>query len=223
MKKFIIDTSGKKIGLGFFNGKKTVYENYFNIDKNYNFVLINIIDNALKKSNYKLDDFDVFCSTLGPGSFTGIRVGISFIKAFALVFEKKVCGVSTLDIMKASINTKEKLYPAIDAKRREVYTIEYDKNRILYKIISIEKYIKIIEKSNTVAILLKDDDYLVETLSKNSKIKMHLLENIDLKVINNKIEEKEIELMDLSDLMPIYIRESDAETNLKKKGQYGKT
>lgn len=222
MKKFILDTSGQKIGLGFFNGEIVIYENYFKIDRNYNSVLMDIIKEALKKNDLDLKDFDLFATTLGPGSFTGVRVGLSFIKAFAYIYGRKVYGMSTLDIMKASINTEHKVYPALDAKRKEVYTIDYERNSFIYKIMDIENYIYNLKKNNAIAVLLNDDNNLVETLKKSSKIKMFILEKIDLKIMNMVIEKNKAEIKNIYDLMPVYIRESDAETNLKRKNIYGK-
>ncbi len=217
MKKFIIDTTLKNIGIGFFDSKNTIYEKYYKIDKNYNSILIDIIDEALKKSNLELNDFNIFATTLGPGSFTGIRVGLTFIKAIANVYNKKVYGMSTLDVMKSSIDSKERIYPVLDAKRGEVYTVNYNKNSLFYEISPLEEYIKIIKKNDGISVVLKDDYNLVETLQKNSKIKVLLLEKIELKVINNKIEKEQKGLLNIYDLMPVYIRESDAEINLKRK------
>ncbi len=217
MKKFIIDTTLKNIGIGFFEYQNTIYEKYYTIDKNYNSILIDIIDEALKKSNLELKDFDIFAATSGPGSFTGIRVGLAFIKAIANVYNKKVYSMSTLDVMKASIDSKEKIYPVLDAKRGEVYTINYSKKSSFYEILPLEEYVKIIKKNKGISVALKDDYNLVETLKKNSKIKVLLLEKIELKIINNKIENDQKGLQNIYDLMPVYIRESDAEINLKRK------
>jgi hypothetical protein len=119
------------------------------------------------------------------------------------------------------IDTEKRVYPAIDAKRGEIYTIEYKNNTYSYCILSIEKYIEIIMKNNAISVLLKDDNNLVETLQENSRVKLHLLEKIDLKIINASIEKNKPGLLNIFDLMPVYIRESDAEINLKRKKQNG--
>lgn len=62
------------------------------------------IDNLLNKKKIKLKDIDCFCVVLGPGSFTGVRIGVSTIKAFCNVFKKcKIIGINMLDFLAFTI------------------------------------------------------------------------------------------------------------------------
>jgi tRNA threonylcarbamoyladenosine biosynthesis protein TsaB len=215
MKRFIIDTTGKKIGIGFFENGTTLFKNYFSFDSTYNKVIFDLIKESLKKAKLKISDFDLFIATSGPGSFTGIRIGISIIKAFSYATGKSVAGISTLDVMaEMTKNEADTIMPALDAKRGEVYTTKYIKNKgFSYNIMKLDKYISSLQNEKAIGVLMKDDNNLVENVQKNCKIK--LIDEIDLAVINGIFEKgRNIKSYEL---MPLYIRESDAETNLKKK------
>ncbi|WP_275787996.1 tRNA (adenosine(37)-N6)-threonylcarbamoyltransferase complex dimerization subunit type 1 TsaB [Pararhizobium gei] len=86
--------------------------------------LMGFIDGALAASGRQLGDIDRIAVTIGPGSFTGIRVGVAAARGFALALRVPVVGVSTLAALAGSAG---KMYPrlpvlvAMDAKRDELY------------------------------------------------------------------------------------------------------
>ena len=85
--------------------------------------LLPLVDETLKENNVKIKDIDVFYTTLGPGSFTGVRISIATIKALAKVLDKKIVGVTSLKIMALNhLDTKHKyILSALDAKNTRVY------------------------------------------------------------------------------------------------------
>lgn len=223
MKRFIIDTTGKKIGIGFFENGETLFKNYFSFDSTYNKVIFDLIKEALKKAKLKISDFDLFIATSGPGSFTGIRIGISIIKAFSYATNKDAAGISILDAMaEMAGNEADTIMPALDAKRGEVYTAKYVKNkRFSYNIMKLDKFIFSVQNEKAIGVFFKDDNNLVENVKKNCKIKIKLIDEIDLAAINEIFEKGRN--VKSHELIPLYIRETDAETNLKKKvAGYGK-
>jgi len=75
-----------------------------------------------------LKDMDILATTVGPGSFTGTRVGISTIKGLAWPLGKRVFGASTLRAMAYNIEKPGLVCPVIDARRGEVYAAVYRKD-----------------------------------------------------------------------------------------------
>ena len=105
-------------------------------DKNYNIIayennseekthsqkLMPMIDDMFKKSNLSLDNIDLLACALGPGSFTGIRIGIATIKAFADVKNIPTVGVSSLESLAYNITDNSIIFPIIDCKNNNVYS-----------------------------------------------------------------------------------------------------
>lgn len=84
--------------------------------------LMPIIDSALYTCGLKLSDIDAFSVTVGPGSFTGLRIGISTLKGLAAATGKPIIGVSTLDALANQfIGTSFLVCPLVDARKGEVY------------------------------------------------------------------------------------------------------
>ncbi len=88
--------------------------------------LLNIIDYLFKQTGKNVKELEGIAVTVGPGSFTGLRIGLSIVKTFAQVLQIPVIGLSSLDILAYNLNLAESwLIPIIDAKRSRVYTAIY--------------------------------------------------------------------------------------------------
>ncbi len=91
-------------------------------DETYSSRMFRQVEFLLEELALSLDQVDLFAVATGPGSFTGLRVGIAAIKAWAEVYDKPVVGVSALDaIAEQSRATTPALVPVFDARRGEVY------------------------------------------------------------------------------------------------------
>ena len=89
-------------------------------------MIIPLIEQALKKANLSLGDIDYFACGLGPGSFTGLRVGLAVIKGFAFSLNKPVVGIVSLDCLAGSqSNFSGYVCPVVDARRSLVYSAIY--------------------------------------------------------------------------------------------------
>jgi tRNA threonylcarbamoyladenosine biosynthesis protein TsaB len=87
-------------------------------------LLLPLIDEVMKAADAKFDSVDRFAVTVGPGSFTGLRVGISAARGFALATKKPAVGVSTLAAFTAPLITQDQAVPVvavIDAKHGNLY------------------------------------------------------------------------------------------------------
>jgi len=81
-----------------------------------------LIDDLLTRTRLSPSSIDGFAVARGPGSFSGIRVGIATVKGMALALKKRVVGVSSLDILAwQGLQDGERGFPVIDARRNEVY------------------------------------------------------------------------------------------------------
>ena len=85
-------------------------------------ILLPLIDRLLERSGVRLTDVSAFAVAIGPGSFTGLRIGLSTVKGLAYGSETPVVGVSTLAAVAARVNDSEGfICPFLDARKREVY------------------------------------------------------------------------------------------------------
>src|SRR6476661_4332435 len=86
------------------------------------------IENVMQQAGRSLSDLDAIAVSMGPGSYTGLRIGVSTAKGLCYAMDKPLIGINTLESMAAVIaNSSTSLYvPMIDARRMEVYTAVYD-------------------------------------------------------------------------------------------------
>lgn len=90
-------------------------------------VLFGAVEALLARHGLALADFDGFAAATGPGSFTGIRVGLSAVKAFAEVHQRPLVGVSSLRALAAAAGAEAGLRaPLLDARRGELFAAVYD-------------------------------------------------------------------------------------------------
>lgn len=88
--------------------------------------IIGLIDTVCSLSDLEIGDVDGFAVTIGPGSFTGLRIGLSTIKGLAFPLNKPVVGVSSLDAL--AWQCAQSAYPIcalLDARKKEVYYCHY--------------------------------------------------------------------------------------------------
>jgi tRNA threonylcarbamoyladenosine biosynthesis protein TsaB len=123
MRVLAIDTSTMFGGVAVMDDLSgLIVEVRLNVKSTYSERLMTTVDYALKKSGYKLSDIDFFAVSTGPGSFTGLRIGLSTVKGFAYATGKPIVSVPTLEAL--AYNFPFCLYPVctlLDARKKEVY------------------------------------------------------------------------------------------------------
>lgn len=88
--------------------------------------LLTGITRILEETGMTLDAIDVFAISLGPGSFTGLRIGLATVKGLAMACKRPICGVASLDGLASQIPyTPLLVCPVLDARKHEVYTALY--------------------------------------------------------------------------------------------------
>lgn len=199
MKYLLIDTSSKNLTIVCRNGEKI--QTYFdpNCGVNHSVMLMPAVEETLKKVDLDLQDADFLGCTVGAGSFTGIRIGVSTIKALCFAFNKPCLSLTTFDAIAYNIQDG-KVLAVIDAKHGSFYACGYTDGEVTfppqfidsetlvslsneYKLVSFEE----IPGFNTEVVSLKDG------LVKAGELKAHL------------------KTYDYESLSPVYVRKSQAE------------
>ncbi|MCX5708862.1 MAG: tRNA (adenosine(37)-N6)-threonylcarbamoyltransferase complex dimerization subunit type 1 TsaB [Candidatus Omnitrophica bacterium] len=125
MKILCVDTSTRSLCLGVSDSDK-VYEYELELGTRISALLVPTIKRVLESLGWKISVIDYFCAGIGPGSFTGIRVGLSTLKALSWSLNKPLVGIPSLDILAQNAISKAVfIIPVIDAKRGLVYSSIY--------------------------------------------------------------------------------------------------
>ena len=118
-----IDTSTKICTCSIFDSENGVIaETSLSVKKNHSNIVMPIIDNLFKISDLTINDIDKIAVTLGPGSFTGVRIALGIAKGLAMALNKPLIAVNELDILEAIASGNEnEIIPLIDARKERVY------------------------------------------------------------------------------------------------------
>ncbi len=124
-----IDTSTFFGSIALVNTEKVIAECSLNVHKTHSGRLLPGIQSMLQDTEIALNQIDGFAVTIGPGSFTGLRIGLSTAKTLALATGKSIAGIATLDVLAEGICSNSSLISVIlDARRGELYTSLYRNN-----------------------------------------------------------------------------------------------
>lgn len=197
----------KYLALDTANGHLTVLLRYNNVKHVYvrpncqlqhSSQFMECVERVLEESGATLNDLDYFGVVVGPGSFTGIRIGISAIKAMCQATGKPFAMVTSFDLM-AYNNYSDKCLCAIDAKHGSYYVCGYNGYQVDYPPSFVDE--------KTLDELCKKYDLMAITpLGKGEVI------CLPHDGLMNIIEEAPLHY-DLDELVPLYVRKSQAEEN----------
>jgi len=100
------------------------------VEKSHSKIITVLIEELLSNTGYSYADLDAIAVSKGPGSYTGLRIGVSTAKGLCYALEKPLIGINTLEAMAEGIKSKVPsdflLCPMLDARRMEVYTALFD-------------------------------------------------------------------------------------------------
>lgn len=140
MKILGIDTSSKRCTVCILEDNNVIIELHSDDEKTHSQTLMPLIDKMFKETNLTLTDIDMIACCVGPGSFTGVRIGISTAKAFTDVYNFKTVGVSSLEglaynikddiclFKNSNVSESHVICSIIDAKNENVYYGLFDEN-----------------------------------------------------------------------------------------------
>lgn len=202
MKYLAIDTSGDYLNVICRNGD--VYKTYYSemAGVKHSVSLMPVIEETAQSAGLNLKDADFFCSTVGPGSFTGIRIGVATIKGFADAYSKPVLPVTTLEAI--AYTEIGKRLAVIDAKHDHFYVEGLDGDEVTFppKFISKEELIDLQKEYKLLANGLIDG-----FIDKVADLSQGLINAVESNI--SRITE------DVDALHPFYLRLSQAEEGRK--------
>lgn len=181
--------------------------------------LVPTVAALLEKSRLSIRDIGGFAAASGPGSFTGLRVGLSAIKGLAEVLHKPIATVSLLEGLATSSHQNGKVIAALDAGRSEVfyglYEVESANATCLNEqLLSANEFVEQTKKRD-IALTLTSDPVLVEKLA--AAVQVHLTERPDSSLIARIGARKLMagQTVPVEALDANYLRRSDAEIFFK--------
>ena len=189
--------------------------------------LMDMIKAVLRMAGINFSDLDGFAVTRGPGSFTGLRIGLSTIKGLAVASEKPVVGVSSLEALAFQVSySRDLICPILDARKGEVYFSRYRflnghlKKQTKERVAPPDKAVDDLNESclfvGNGALLYKE--MILEKMGGLASIAPMIQNTIRASTMAYlsmaKFEKNDTN--DIEKISPYYIRKSDAELNLLK-------
>ena len=153
MMYLLIDTSLKYPTVSIIEDDKVLYLFHEEIDSDMSSKIMPIIDEGFKSINKKIEDIDKIFVVNGPGSFTGIRIGVTIAKTIAWALKKEIVTISSLEFMATTDAGTKYIVPIIDARRGNVFSGIYDKDLNIIKedkLINLENLKKSIDSNYTI-------------------------------------------------------------------------
>ena len=192
MTRLLVDTSSDYLVIVVANDNSILASQLIYAGKKMSELLLEQVNNILKSISLSIDDIDEFYAGIGPGSFTGVRIGVALILGLSSGSNKKAYGISSLDV-EAIVSGRNVLKTA-SLLKGECYAVRnYDFTNNVFSLYYLEE---IIDNVN---------DY---TLINNGK---SYFPNLLFAVQSGKLWDFRAECL------PIYLRKSEAEINLDKK------
>ncbi len=222
-----IETSTKTCSVALVNGKKLRDEISLPLGLSHSERVIPLIDEILKKNGTAIREMDGIAVSVGPGSFTGIRVGLSSARGLAQSLNIPLVGIPSLDGLAFGMETAGELVsPMIDALRGEIYTALYKERKRLtpHQLIGIEDWLKILKDKEETILFLGEAVDLYENLIKDFlKKKAKIVKKERRYVSAARVAELGLKKLvcgegkKYDEVFPLYIRRAEAEVKWEEK------
>lgn len=226
-----IDTSTKFCNLGLIEDKDILIEYTINgLKKKHSSILVSAIKDLLKTIDLKMEEINGIAVSTGPGSFTGLRIGLSVAKGLCYARSLPLLGIPTLDAI--AFPLKEISYlicPVLESKKDEIYDVVFrggdNLQRVMdYKCEDIQSLLARLSLLKEKIIFLGDGikkyrDNIKEKIGKDAlfidpKLNLPVASNIAFLGLNKLKKQEEDDVFTLS---PFYLRKSEAEIIWEKK------
>ena len=135
MRILVLDTSSASMGIGYYDGQDCFEKITTPDPKSHNKMLLKEIDELLTEHGVNVNELDCFGVVTGPGSFTGIRIGVATINAFAMATGKPVVEMTSLEVRREEGDSMVLL----DCKHNNYYVGIFQKGNVEYKCMKKEE------------------------------------------------------------------------------------
>lgn len=229
MKILALESSAVSAGAAITDNGKIVAENFVNAGLTHSQTLLPMVDSCMKTANVSLDDIDAVAIANGPGSFTGIRIGVAAVKG--MCFGGKKCfGISTLEGMAYNLLGADCMALCVmDARCSQVYTAMFDCGEKISRLCE-DKAVMISELPEMIEKAKKDIKKDVIILGDGAELCYNYLktvcDGVSLAPVNVRYQrasgvalaaECAGEAIEAEALVPVYLRVPQAERELKKR------
>ncbi len=221
MKNLCIDTSSKVCSVALLEDDNVIAEKKISDEKTHSENLMPLLDALLNECNLSINEVELISICVGPGSFTGIRIGVAAVKAIAEILNIKVASVTSLEVLAKNYNPddseKYTIVPIIDAKNGQVYCGIFDEEKSAKENIfasDIDGAIERIKNYKNV-VVVGDGATLYSEKIRSVLSDVKIVDDSEQKASNiGKIgfeKYKNNDLKDADTICPIYLRKSQAE------------
>lgn len=228
-----IDCSSSSLSVCIEKDDHILYSIYLDTTKTHSETLMPNIEYALAKSKININDIDVYGVTVGPGSYTGLRIGVSTVKALAQVANKSVASISSLKALAVqALPSSKYICPVLDARNDQIYSGLYKYDHYIlspvmedaaYDIDGLIKELQKLDLNEDIVFIgngsLLHSTKIKKALGNKAMIMSETYSVIDAKnvALLTKVDALNEELVNYLDLEPVYLRKSQAERELESK------
>lgn len=221
MKILSITTSSNICSVCILENSNVIKELSISDAKTHSENLMPLIDKILNITDLTLDNIDYIACDIGPGSFTGIRIGIASVKALAEFKDIKIVPVTSLEALSYNINSNTYICSMIDARNDNVYMGLFDNNHNLINTFmadNIDNILKILPKDiiyfvgNGTTVNINKINNKYKNLAKFSDTNLLSSANLGMCAYNKILNKNYISA---DELVPLYLRKSQAERMLE--------
>ena len=207
MTVFYIDTTSRYLYTAIVKNNTLIAEKKEDLGKDLSIYTINIVSKMFDEVNIKPIDIDKIIVVNGPGSFTGIRIGVTLAKIFAWSLNIPITTISSLEAMALSIETDKIVVPIINARRLACYAAIYSEDNCLLEgsYMTLEKLKMFLLGLGKEYIYVSNDDFAFKVEKYNPNI---------LKIVEKYQYRKDINPHLVN---PLYLKLTEAEENRLKK------
>jgi len=227
VKILAIDTSSKICSVSILENERVLMELKNDDEKTHSQKLMPLVDEAFSRTGLSLDNIDLLACCVGPGSFTGIRIGIATMKAFADTKKIPTIGVTSLEGLAYNV-TEENVCTLIDAKHENVYMgiyrLQPDNTyvTVLEKAVTVDEAIEELKKRNLGPVTFIGDGFvaymekMVQSFENCRMVADELNESSSVSIAKSAYTRYTKDQTGTSkDLIPVYLKKSQAERMLE--------
>lgn len=203
MTVFYIDTTSSYLYTAIVRDNKLLIEVKKDLGKNLSVETVSIVNDMFNNVNINPNDVNKIIVVNGPGSFTGIRIGVTLAKIFAWTKNIPITTITSLEAMAKSIKTDKLIVPIINARREACYAAIYDGEKEILEgqYLTIEKLKMFLIGLNCEYVFVSGDKFDFDVVGYDPDI---------LNIVNTYINKKEINPHMVN---PLYLKLTEAEEN----------